>query len=187
MSAHTIHRSALDSKVLRLLEGGEEGPRPGRRRRSDRKGARGVGTRGRGRGQRRTARVHPSARHGRPPRVCAAAPNLPAGYNDAIHGVEIGEAVGSCGTAAYRGEAVFVTDIATDPLWSSVVDLPLAHGLHACWSIPIRGADGRLLGTFGNYYHELAEPHGRRPRGDRSCHSYGCARHRAPSVRSGPA
>ena len=32
-----------------------------------------------------------------------AAPNLPAAYNEAIHGVEIGEAVGSCGTAAHRG------------------------------------------------------------------------------------
>ncbi|WP_201831439.1 sensor histidine kinase [Microvirga zambiensis] len=87
-----------------------------------------------------------------------AAPNLPAAYNTAIHGVEVGEAVGSCGTAAHRGEPVFVTDIATDPLWNSVVELPLAHGLRACWSIPIRGADGRLLGTFGNYYREPRSP-----------------------------
>jgi PAS domain S-box-containing protein len=87
-----------------------------------------------------------------------AAPNLPAAYNEAIHGVEIGEAVGSCGTAAHRGEAIFVTDIATDPLWGAVAELPLAHGLRACWSIPIRGADGRLLGTFGNYYREPRSP-----------------------------
>jgi GAF domain-containing protein len=87
-----------------------------------------------------------------------AAPNLPAAYNDAIHGVEIGEGVGSCGTAAHRGQAVFVTDIATDPLWGAFAELPLAHGLRACWSIPIRRADGRLLGTFGNYYREPRSP-----------------------------
>jgi PAS domain S-box-containing protein len=87
-----------------------------------------------------------------------AAPNLPVAYCAAIHGVEIGEAVGSCGTAAHRGEAVFVTDIATDPLWAAYRDLPLAHGLRACWSIPIRGAGGRLLGTFGNYYREPRSP-----------------------------
>ena len=57
-------------------------------------------------------------------------------------------------------EAIFVTDIATDPLWGAVAELPLAHGLRACWSIPIRGADGRLLGTFGNFYRE---PRARRP------------------------
>ena len=87
-----------------------------------------------------------------------AAPNLPSAYNNAVHGVELGEAVGSCGTAAHRGEAVFVTDIAIDPLWASFRDLPLAHGLRACWSIPIRGADGRLLGTFGNYYRKPRSP-----------------------------
>ena len=87
-----------------------------------------------------------------------AAPNLPAAYCKAVHGVEIGEAVGSCGTAAHRGEAVFVADIATDPLWAAFRDLPLAHGLRACWSTPIRGADGRLLGTFGNYYREPRSP-----------------------------
>ena len=87
-----------------------------------------------------------------------AAPNLPAAYCEAVHGVEIGEAVGSCGTAAHRGEAVFVTDIATDPLWADYRDLPLRHGLRACWSTPIRGADGSLLGTFGNYYREQRSP-----------------------------
>jgi PAS domain S-box-containing protein len=53
---------------------------------------------------------------------------------------------------------VFVADIATDPLWAAFRDLPLAHGLRACWSTPIRGADGRLLGTFGNYYREPRSP-----------------------------
>src|SRR5436190_1150312 len=35
-----------------------------------------------------------------------AAPGLPDDYNRAIDGVEIGPSVGSCGTAAFRGEPV---------------------------------------------------------------------------------
>ena len=42
-----------------------------------------------------------------------AAPSLPKDYCDAIHGVQIGPTVGSCGTAAYR-EPVFVSDIANE-------------------------------------------------------------------------
>ncbi|MFW5667005.1 MAG: PAS domain-containing protein [Coleofasciculus sp.] len=81
-----------------------------------------------------------------------AAPSLPDAYNQAIDGVEIGEGVGSCGTAAYRQERVIVTDIATDPLWADYKDLALAHGLRACWSIPIVSSDGSILGTFAGYY-----------------------------------
>src|SRR4051794_5649552 len=40
-----------------------------------------------------------------------AAPHLPSAYNEAIHGVQIGPAVGSCGTAAFRKKPVVVTDI----------------------------------------------------------------------------
>ena len=44
-----------------------------------------------------------------------AAPSLPRAYTEAIDGVEIGPAVGSCGTAAYDGRQVVVEDIATSP------------------------------------------------------------------------
>ena len=81
-----------------------------------------------------------------------AAPSLPAPYSSAIDGVEIGPVVGSCGTAAYRKEAVFVADIATDPLWAAYKDVALAHGLAACWSSPITSAGGAVLGTFAVYW-----------------------------------
>ena len=58
-----------------------------------------------------------------------AAPSLPIAYTEAIDGIVIGPSVGSCGTAAYRGEPVMVRDIATDPLWADFRDLALAHGL----------------------------------------------------------
>src|ERR1700704_5334027 len=87
-----------------------------------------------------------------------AAPSLPAAYTEAIDGIAIGPSVGSCGTAAYRGEPVMVRDIATDPLWADYCALALAHGLRACWSTPILSSDGKVLGTFAIYYREPRSP-----------------------------
>jgi PAS domain S-box-containing protein len=87
-----------------------------------------------------------------------AAPDLPDEYNRAIDGIEIGPSVGSCGTAAYRGEQVIVSDITTDPLWADYRHLALRHDLRACWSTPIKGIDGSLLGTFALYYHQPRAP-----------------------------
>lgn len=72
-------------------------------------------------------------------------------YTEAIDGVEIGPSVGSCGTAAHRKSPVLVEDIAKDPLWADFRELALAHDLHACWSHPVMGAKGKVLGTFAIY------------------------------------
>ncbi|MEW6125679.1 MAG: PAS domain S-box protein [Acidobacteriota bacterium] len=87
-----------------------------------------------------------------------AAPSLPQEYTTAIDGIAIGPQVGSCGTAAFQRQAVFVRDIATDPLWKNYKDLALGFGLHACWSTPIFDDQQRLLGTFAMYYHQPALP-----------------------------
>ncbi len=87
-----------------------------------------------------------------------AAPSLPQTYNHAIDGIAIGSRVGSCGTAAYRNEPVIVTNIDTDPLWTDYRALALSHGLRACWSMPIRSGDSRVLGTFALYYREPRSP-----------------------------
>ena len=87
-----------------------------------------------------------------------AAPSLPAEYNSAIHGLAIGHGVGSCGTAAYTGEPVFVADIANHPFWKDFRDVARAHGLAACWSVPIKSSEGKVLGTFANYYREPRAP-----------------------------
>jgi len=87
-----------------------------------------------------------------------AAPSLPAAYNARVDGLPIGPAMGSCGTAAYRRERVVVVEIATDCLWAPFREIPLAHDLHACWSQPIFGAGGELLGTLAMYYHAPRRP-----------------------------
>ena len=90
-----------------------------------------------------------------------AAPSLPECYNQVVDGLEIGPAVGSCGTAAFRRQAVIVSDIATDPLWELPRDFTLSVGLRACWSMPILNEDGVVLGTVAMYYREKREPTGR--------------------------
>ncbi len=87
-----------------------------------------------------------------------AAPSLPGDYCVAIDGLKIGPGVGSCGTAAYLGHPVYVTDIATDPLWADFRELAAAHGLRACWSTPVTASDGRMLGTFAIYYRTPRSP-----------------------------
>jgi len=92
-----------------------------------------------------------------------AGPSLPVDYctavdNLAVQGVAIGPYMGSCGTAAFTNQDVVVSDIGTDPRWADFKDLALAHGLRACWSIPIRSTKGRVLGTFANYYGRVCIP-----------------------------
>jgi len=87
-----------------------------------------------------------------------AAPSLPAEYIRAIDGAAIGPKAGSCGTAAFRGSPVFVSNIADDPLWSDYKQLALPHGLRACWSTPIFDEQKKVLGTFAIYHRQPGLP-----------------------------
>ena len=90
-----------------------------------------------------------------------AAPSLPVEYMKSIDGKAIGPCAGSCGTAAYLREAVFVSDIVTDPRWVDYRNLALPHGLRACWSTPIFDAQHGVLGTFAIYYRTTGLPNER--------------------------
>ena len=90
----------------------------------------------------------------------AAGPNLPRAWTRQMELLPIGPSAGSCGTAAYRGSAVIVSDIANDPLWD-VRDhraAALKHGLRASWSNPVLSWNGDVLGTFCMYYREARAP-----------------------------
>lgn len=87
-----------------------------------------------------------------------SSPSLPDYYSTSVDNVPVGPAAGSCGTAAYRGEPVEVTDIANDPLWADFKALVLPLGLNACWSSPIKARDGRVIGTFAFYFRENRGP-----------------------------
>ena len=87
-----------------------------------------------------------------------ASPGLPVEYSRAIEGLSIGPIAGSCGTAAYRGKPVLVTDINHDPLWADYKALAEKAGLRACWSIPVRNSCGRVAATFALYFRECRGP-----------------------------
>lgn len=91
----------------------------------------------------------------------ACAPNLPADYNAAVHGVPVRVGIGSCGTAAATGEPCFTENIQNDPHWTPAFREHAARaGLAACWSSPIKSSFGRVLGTFALYRSEPSLPDG---------------------------
>jgi diguanylate cyclase (GGDEF)-like protein/PAS domain S-box-containing protein len=86
------------------------------------------------------------------------APSLPKEYCDAVHGLQNGPSVGSCGTSTYTGQRVLVENIATDPKWAKIKHVALPHGMRSCWSEPIKNSSGKVLGAFGMYYNHPALP-----------------------------
>ena len=91
---------------------------------------------------------------------CVAGPSLPQEWMQQMEALPIGPCAGSCGTAAYRGSQVIVSDIATDALWNvpGHRTAALKHGLRASWSNPVLSSKGKVLGTFCMYYREPRSP-----------------------------
>ena len=89
---------------------------------------------------------------------CVTAPSLPAQYIAQLDGTPVGPKGCNCGTAVYRREPVYVTDIVSDPLWDDYRHLALPYGLRACWSRPLISSKGKVLGTFASYYREVRSP-----------------------------
>ncbi len=86
------------------------------------------------------------------------APSLPKAYCEAVHGLENGPSVGSCGTSTFTGKRVLVENIETDPKWEKIKQFALPHGMRCCWSEPIKDSSGKVLGAFGMYYNHPALP-----------------------------
>jgi PAS domain S-box-containing protein len=80
-----------------------------------------------------------------------AAPSLPAEYIAAIDPVLIAVGQGSCGTAAALCETVVVEDVERSELWRDYASIAVAHGLRACWSVPVHADTRELLGTLAVY------------------------------------
>jgi formate hydrogenlyase transcriptional activator len=88
---------------------------------------------------------------------CAAAPSLP-GFGAHVGSMAVGPKGASCGTAVYRRESVYVTDILTDPVWDDYRDRMLPYGIRSVWSRPLFTSDGKTLGTFSINYRESRSP-----------------------------
>jgi formate hydrogenlyase transcriptional activator len=88
---------------------------------------------------------------------CAAAPSLP-GFIAHVGAMAVGPKGGSCGTAIYRKEPVYVTDILTDPIWEHYRNRVLPYGIRSVWSRPLFTSEGKALGTFSINYREPRRP-----------------------------
>ncbi|MCU0636675.1 MAG: PAS domain S-box protein, partial [Gemmatimonadaceae bacterium] len=88
------------------------------------------------------------------------APDVPSSFCEAIAGTPLTSAqLGSCAQAFATGESVLVADVAADgtfaPEWRARL---LAHGLRACRSIPVLGADRRVLASFAVHRDSVGDP-----------------------------
>src|SRR5262245_39961747 len=88
---------------------------------------------------------------------CAAAPSLP-GFSDHVGRMRVCLKGASCGTAVYRREPVYVTDIFTDPCWDDYRHLMVPYRIRAVWSRPLFTIEGKVLGTFAILYREPRSP-----------------------------
>jgi len=88
----------------------------------------------------------------------AASPNLPADYLAAIDRLKPNPRVGTCAAAAATGSVVVTCDFQADDKWAELRHLPLALGFVGAWSMPIKSADGKVLGTLGTYLRERRSP-----------------------------
>ncbi|WP_305803907.1 EAL domain-containing protein [Stenotrophomonas sp. YIM B06876] len=87
-----------------------------------------------------------------------AAPSLPRIFTERFDGQLPGPGTAACGAVAWRGRAVEVVDIATDPLFSAHREPALSQQLRACWSIPVKSSTGQVLGTFTFYFRQPMAP-----------------------------
>lgn len=90
--------------------------------------------------------------------LTGASPSLPDFYNEAINGIEIGEKVGSCGSAVYKKERVIVENIVTHENWQAYLELTKKADLHSCWSEPIVSSADEMLGSFAIYNNKPKKP-----------------------------
>ncbi len=92
--------------------------------------------------------------------LLGAAPSLPDIYNQTISGSAVGPDANPCGTAAFGNYLVVVEDIQSDPLWARFKSFAAELGLRACWSQPIRGMAGQVLGVIAFYHRDARLPTG---------------------------
>lgn len=90
--------------------------------------------------------------------LSGSAPSLPDFYNEAISGIEIGEKVGSCGSATFKQQRVIVENIDTHENWQPYLALTQKANLHACWSEPIFSSSHEILGSFAIYSDHIKSP-----------------------------
>ena len=87
-----------------------------------------------------------------------ASPSLPEELLEIIDGIEIGNNVGTCGTAVFLKKTVVTSDIENDIGWEKFRDITNRYQLKACFSNPIIDSDDNVIATFAAYFREKKTP-----------------------------
>lgn len=77
-----------------------------------------------------------------------SAPNIPETIVDQLNGLVPGNYSGSCGSAVYQCEPVYVENTLVDERWNELKPFAIEHGINACWSHPIKTRDNLVIGSF---------------------------------------
>jgi formate hydrogenlyase transcriptional activator len=88
---------------------------------------------------------------------CAVAPSLP-GFVTQVGRTVVGPFGACCGTAIYRREPVFVSDILEDRKWDDYRHQMATFGTRSVWSHPLFSSVGKALGTFAVLSREVRDP-----------------------------
>ncbi|REG82894.1 sensor domain-containing diguanylate cyclase [Marinomonas pollencensis] len=84
-----------------------------------------------------------------------AAPNLPEAYHRAIEALEV---TPNAGYAVATGTRVIIDDLAAHSDWPELQNVAKSAQLVSCWSEPILGNQGNILGSFDIFYRKRVSP-----------------------------
>ncbi len=87
-----------------------------------------------------------------------SAPSVPEDAIQQINGLIPGEQSGSCGTAVYLQQPVYVSDTFNDKLWENLKPFAKEHHIYACWSHPIKSRENKVIGSFAVSSFECRAP-----------------------------
>ncbi|NIS29899.1 MAG: GAF domain-containing protein, partial [Actinobacteria bacterium] len=82
---------------------------------------------------------------------------MPTELKQAIHELEPGTDVGPFGLSSV-GERVAIDDVMRDPTFQAYYHEALAGGVRSCWTEPVRGSDGRVIGVVAFVGRDAATP-----------------------------
>ena len=88
----------------------------------------------------------------------AEAPSLPEPFKLCVDFAKVAPEGITCGAAVYIGEDHFTPNLAEDTAWKSHAREAAKHDIAAAWSFLVRGAAGRVIGTFDVYLNEVRSP-----------------------------
>ncbi len=87
-----------------------------------------------------------------------AAPDVPGDLLEDANGQSLDAEISPVAWSATRGEPAVLADLATDTRWTAWRAVAFSHGIHACWSMPIRSSGGDMLGVFSMLWRKPKAP-----------------------------